>query len=98
MNLPSLAAFLPAVTLQFLGEIAPRHNRTQRGQHRISLPEGCTEYYLTAGGAQKPSQPPTQGFAVLDCGVQCRRAVIGREGFSKNLLLTFKFPESFGCF
>lgn len=81
----------------FRGGIVLRHNCAQRPQHRVSVLRKCTDATRLVGWVHKPSQGPTRGFAVLDCGVQCRRAVIGREGFSKNLLPTFKFSEPFGC-
>ena len=67
MNLPSLPAFLSALTLQFLGmKTAPCHNRPQRAQHRVSLPRKCYDATRPTEWAHKPSQGLTRAFAVLD--------------------------------
>ena len=55
---------------------ALRHNRPQRGQHRVSLLWRCMVPSLPAGGPHKPSQRLTRGSAFLGCGVQFRWAVI----------------------
>ena len=56
---------------------ASRHNRPQRGQHRVSLPWRCTDATRPAGGPHKPSQGLTRSSAFLGCGVQFRWAVNG---------------------
>ena len=44
---------------------APPHNRSQRGQHRISPFWRYTDTTRPAGGSHKPSQEPTRGLTVL---------------------------------
>ena len=58
---------------------------------------GCTNATRPGGGAHKPSQPPTRGFLVLGCGVQCKRAIIGREWRGKKLSSALKFSELYEC-
>ena len=84
--------------LQFLWmKTAPRHNRVQRGQHRV-FPSRRTDATRPGEWAHKSSQGPTRAFAVLGCSISihCRQTVIGRERPGKNLPTAFKFSELLG--
>ena len=69
VHLPSLPAFL---RFCFWGEDRSPHNRSQRGQHRISPFWRYTDTTRPAGGSHKPSQGLTRASAFLGCGVQFR--------------------------
>ena len=50
----------------------------------FQLLEGVWNAARPAGGAQNALHGLTRGFAVLGCGIRCRRAVIGRAWPGKN--------------
>ena len=98
VHLPSLPAFLSAVTFLFVGRKPPPAAVAHKGANTAFRAFGGIRMPPhPAGGPHKPSQGRTRGSAFLGCGVQFRWAVIGGAYCDKNPQPGFGFSKSFGC-
>ena len=91
VHLPSLPAFLSAVTFLFVGRKPPPAAVAHKGDNTAFRAFGGIQMPPhPAGGPHKPSQRLTRGSALLGCGVQFRWAAIGGEYRSRKSATRFR--------